>query len=254
LSQEKEHKKEKEAIEVIEAIEAIEAIEVIEEKEEKEAIEAIEAIEAKEKEPGIITPINKGDNIKMKNITSAIVITAVFFCFFNLLLTAGTPASIYDFEMKDIDGNQVPLSQFKDKVILIVNVASKCGNTPQYQGLQEIYSKYKEKGFVILGFPANNFRQQEPGTDAEIKEFCTVNYGVQFPMFSKISVLGEDIHPLYRFLTSTETDPKFAGDIRWNFDKFLVDKHGTIINRFHPKIKPQDPELITAIETALSSK
>ena len=189
----------------------------------------------------------------MKN-TTAVVITAVLFCFFNLLLTAGTAASIYDFEMKDIDGNQVSLSQFKDKVILIVNVASKCGLTPQYQGLQEIYSKYRGKGFVILGFPANNFFKQEPGTNAEIKEFCSVNYGVQFPMFSKISVLGEGIHPLYRFLTGTETNPKFAGEIRWNFDKFLVDKNGTIINRFPPKTKPQDPDIIKAIETALTSK
>jgi glutathione peroxidase len=104
---------------------------------------------------------------------------------------------------------------------------------------------------VILGFPANNFLKQEPGTNAEIKEFCSVNYGVRFPMFSKISVLGEDIHPLYRFLTAAETNPEFAGKIRWNFDKFLVDKNGTIINRFHPKIKPQDPEVIKTIEAAL---
>ncbi|UCH98721.1 MAG: glutathione peroxidase [Candidatus Aminicenantes bacterium] len=175
---------------------------------------------------------------------------AILFCFFNLLI-AGTTASIYDFEMIDIDGNKVSLEKFKVKVVLIVNVASKCGLTPQYKGLQEIYSKYLEKGFVILGFPANNFRQQEPGTNTEIKEFCTVNYGVQFPMFSKISVLGDDIHPLYRFLTGKDTNPKFAGDIRWNFDKFLVDKNGTIISRFHPKIKPQDPKVIDAIEAAL---
>ena len=186
----------------------------------------------------------------MKN-AAGVVITAVLFCFFYLLLTAGTTASIYDFEMMDIDGNQVSLSQFKNKVILIVNVASKCGLTPQYQGLQEIYSKYRGKGFVILGFPANNFLKQEPGTNAEIKDFCSVNYGVQFPMFSKISVLGEDIHPLYRFLTGKETNPEFAGKIRWNFDKFLVDKNGTIINRFHPKTKPQDPDVIKAIEAAL---
>ena len=187
----------------------------------------------------------------MKNKTTAVGLTAILLCFFNLLLMAGTAASIYDFKMLDIDGNKVPLEKFKGKVVLIVNVASKCGFTPQYKGLQEIYSKYLEKGFVILGFPANNFRQQEPGTNAEIKKFCTVNYGVQFPMFAKISVLGEDIHPLYRFLTGKETDPEFAGDIRWNFDKFLIDKNGAIISRFHPKIKPQDPELIKAIETAL---
>ncbi|MGD2090516.1 MAG: glutathione peroxidase [Candidatus Aminicenantes bacterium] len=188
----------------------------------------------------------------MKNTTTAAAITAVLFCFFFILaLRAGTAASIYDFEMSDIDGNKVSLEKFKGKVILMVNVASKCGLTPQYKGLQEVYSKYREKGFVILGFPANNFLKQEPGTNAQIKEFCSVNYGVQFPMFAKISVLGEDIHPLYRFLTGTETNPEFAGKIRWNFDKFLVDKKGTIINRFHPKTKPQDPELIKAIETAL---
>ena len=187
----------------------------------------------------------------MKNTTTAAGITTVLFCIFNLLLMAGAAASIYDFEMVDIDGNKVSLEKFKGKVVLIVNVASKCGLTPQYKGLQEIYGKYQEKGFVILGFPANNFRQQEPGSNAEIKEFCTVNFGVQFPMFSKISVLGEDIHPLYKFLTAKETNPEFAGDIRWNFDKFLFDKNGAIINRYHPKTKPQDPELIKAIETAL---
>jgi glutathione peroxidase len=186
----------------------------------------------------------------MKNTRTAAGLTVILFCFFNLLM-AGTAASIYDFEVSDIDGNKVSLEKFKGKVVLIVNVASKCGLTPQYKGLQAIYSKYRGKGFVILGFPANNFRQQEPGTNAQIKEFCTVNYGVQFPMFSKISVLGEDIHPLYRFLTGKETNPEFAGDIRWNFDKFLVDKNGTIISRFHPKIKPGDPEVIKAIETAL---
>jgi glutathione peroxidase len=186
----------------------------------------------------------------MRNTTAVAGITVILFCFFNLL-TAGTPASIYDFEMLDIDGNKVSLEKFKSKVVLIVNVASKCGLTPQYKGLQEIYGKYREKGLVILGFPANNFMKQEPGSNAGIKEFCSVNYGVQFPMFAKISVSGEDIHPLYRFLTETETNPEFAGKIRWNFDKFLVDKKGTIINRFHPKTKPQDPELIKAIETAL---
>ena len=186
----------------------------------------------------------------MRNTTAAAGITAILFCFFNLLM-AGTAASIYDFEMLDIDGNKVSLEKFKGKVVMIVNVASKCGLTPQYKELQAIYSKYLGKGFVILGFPANNFLQQEPGTNSEIKEFCSVNYGVQFPMFAKISVLGEDIHPLYRFLTGKETNPEFAGDIRWNFDKFLADKNGAIINRFHPKTKPRDPELIKAIETAL---
>jgi glutathione peroxidase len=185
----------------------------------------------------------------MKKRTIIVWIVSFGFFYFNGLSFAGTPSSIYDFEMTDINGKKVSLAQFKEKVVLIVNVASKCGLTPQYKGLQEVYSKYKDKGFVILGFPANNFREQEPGTNADIKEFCTINYGVEFPMFSKISVLGEDIHPLYRFLTGKQTNPEFPGDIRWNFDKFLVNKNGKIINRFHPKIKPQDPKLIEAIET-----
>jgi len=173
------------------------------------------------------------------------------FIYFNIFLLGDAPATIYDFEMTNIDGNKVSLSQFKDKVVLIVNTASKCGLTPQYKELQEIYDKYKDQGFIILGFPANNFREQEPGSNAEIKKFCTLNYGVTFPMFAKISVKGEDIHPLYRFLTSEETDPQFAGEIRWNFDKFLIDKKGKIINRFHPKITPSDPKLVKTIEKAL---
>jgi len=173
------------------------------------------------------------------------------FIYLNIFLLGNAPATIYDFEMTNIDGNKVSLSQFKDKVVLIVNTASKCGLTPQYKELQEIYDKYKDQGFIILGFPANNFREQEPGSNAEIKKFCTLNYGVTFPMFAKISVKGEDIHPLYRFLTSEETDPQFAGEIRWNFDKFLIDKKGKIINRFHPKITPSDPKLVKAIEKAL---
>jgi glutathione peroxidase len=161
------------------------------------------------------------------------------------------PGSIYEFKMKDIDGNIVSLDKYKGEVVLIVNVASKCGLTPQYEGLQKIYSRYKDKGFVILGFPANNFREQEPGTDAEIKEFCTLNYGVQFPMFAKISVKGADIHSLYRFLTEEKTNPGFSGEIRWNFDKFLFDRTGKPIARFHPKVEPEAPELLQTIEAAL---
>lgn len=187
----------------------------------------------------------------MKKTTFTVCLLTGIFISFCASLSASAPTSIYDFEMVNIDGQKVSLSQYKDIVVLIVNTASKCGLTPQYKGLQEVYDLFKDKGFVILGFPANNFKEQEPGTNTEIKDFCSVNYGVQFPMFAKISVLGEDIHPLYRFLTSEETDPQFAGDIRWNFDKFLVDKTGKIINRFHPKVAPQAPELIKAIEEAL---
>jgi len=158
---------------------------------------------------------------------------------------------VLDFTMDGIDGEKVKLEKYKGKVLLVVNVASKCGLTPQYKGLQTIYKKFKDKGFVVLGFPANNFLKQEPGSNAEIKKFCTINYGVEFPMFSKISVKGEDIHPLYRYLTGKDTNPQFAGEIRWNFDKFLVDKNGNVVHRFHPKTTPGDEKVLAAIEAAL---
>jgi glutathione peroxidase len=159
--------------------------------------------------------------------------------------------SIYDFIVKNIDGEDVKLSIYKGKVLFIVNVASKCGYTPQYDGLQKIYTRYNDKGFIVLGFPANNFGNQEPGLNSEIKEFCRLNYGVSFPMFAKISVKGEDIHPLYLFLTSKETNPGFAGEISWNFNKFLVDKSGKIIGRFESKDKPDSDKLVDAIQKAL---
>jgi glutathione peroxidase len=165
--------------------------------------------------------------------------------------TVGAASSIYDFSLKDIDGKQVSLSQYRGKVVLLVNVASKCGLTPQYEALQGLYQKYQAKGFVILGFPANNFMGQEPGTEQEIKTFCSIKYNVTFPLFSKISVKGENIHPLYQFLTSKETNPEFGGDIKWNFNKFLVDKNGKIVARFEPQVKPDTPEVIQAIEKAL---
>ena len=165
-----------------------------------------------------------------------------------------TMNSIYDFTMKDIDGNDVKLEQFKGKAILIVNVASKCGFTSQYEGLQKIYSQYKDQDFVILGFPANNFMRQEPGTNEEIKQFCSLNYNVTFPMFSKISVKGKDIDPLYKFLTEKETNPEFFGDISWNFNKFLVDQEGKIVARFGSRVKPESEEMIQAIEKILASK
>lgn len=160
--------------------------------------------------------------------------------------------SIYDFTVQDIDGKDIPLSDFKGKVLLIVNVASKCGYTSQYAGLQKLYETYQERGLIILGFPANNFGQQEPGTNAEIKAFCSVNYGVTFPVFSKISVKGEDIHPLYKMLTSKETNPEFAGDISWNFNKFLVDKNGKIVTRFESGDKPESEKVTSAIEKLLN--
>src|SRR6185295_16557950 len=159
--------------------------------------------------------------------------------------------SIYDFSLKDIDHKEINLSQYRGKVVLVVNVASRCGYTPQYEGLQKVYMKYKDRGFVILGFPANNFMGQEPGTDEEIKTFCSAKYNVTFPIFSKISVKGDDIHPLYKFLTSKETNPEFGGDIKWNFNKFLMDKNGKIIARFEPPVKPESDQVIQAIEKAL---
>jgi glutathione peroxidase len=160
-------------------------------------------------------------------------------------------SSIYDFTLKDIDHKEVNLGQYRGKVVLVVNVASRCGYTPQYEGLQKVYLKYKDRGFVILGFPANNFMSQEPGTDEEIKTFCSTKYNVTFPIFSKISVKGDDIHPLYRFLTSKETNPEFAGDIKWNFSKFLLDRNGKIIARFEPKVTPESDTVIQAIEKSL---
>ena len=156
------------------------------------------------------------------------------------------------FTMKDIDGKDVDLAQYKGKVVLIVNVASKCGNTPQYKQLEEAYKKYGDKGFVILGFPANEFRGQEPGTNEDIKKFCTEKYNVDFPMFSKIVVKGDGQSPLYKYLTSKETNPKAAGDITWNFEKFLIGKDGQVAARFTPKTKPDAPEVVKAIETELA--
>ena len=159
--------------------------------------------------------------------------------------------SIYDIPVKTIDGKATTLGEYKGKVLLIVNVASQCGYTPQYEGLEKIYEQYRSKGLVILGFPANNFGGQEPGTEAEIKTFCSTKYNVTFPMFSKLSAKGADIHPLYKFLTEKETNPNFAGDIKWNFNKFLIDKTGNPIARFDSADKPESPKVTQAIEQAL---
>lgn len=156
-----------------------------------------------------------------------------------------------DFTVKNIDGHDVNLRQYRGDVVLIVNVASKCGNTPQYAGLEAMYKKYHDQGLVILGFPANNFGHQEPGTDSQIKTFCTSTYDVTFPMFSKISVKGDDIAPLYQYLIHVQTTPKPAGDVSWNFEKFLVGRDGKVIARFAPKVKPENPELADAVASAL---
>ncbi|MGQ0542019.1 MAG: glutathione peroxidase [Blastocatellia bacterium] len=162
--------------------------------------------------------------------------------------------SIYEFTMKNIDGADVKLDAYKGKVTMIVNVASKCGLTTQYQGLQALYDKHKDKGFVVLGFPANNFLGQEPGTEKEIKDFCTLKYNVTFPMFSKLSVRGTDQHPFYTFLTHKQSNPGFDGDITWNFEKFVADRSGKIIARFSPTTTPDDPKITETIEAALAVK
>jgi glutathione peroxidase len=165
---------------------------------------------------------------------------------------ANPPTSIYDFTVTSIDGNSVPLSKYKGKVLLIVNTASLCGNTPQYKALEAIYEKYKGQGFRILGFPANNFAHQEPGNNASIKEFCTSKYHVSFDMFSKLSVAGDDQSPLYAFLTDKTTDPSFGGPIEWNFAKFLVARDGSIVDRFPASHYPDQPDVVSAIEAALA--
>jgi glutathione peroxidase len=165
--------------------------------------------------------------------------------------TAARATSIYDFTMKSIDGQPVSLKTYSGKVVLLVNVASRCGFTPQYAGLEALYEKYKDRGLVIVGIPANNFGSQEPGTNEEIKKFCSSKYNVSFPMMAKVSVLGEDKTPLYQFLTDKSQDPQFGGDIKWNFTKFLFDRKGNLLARFEPNVTPDSPEVQTAVESAL---
>lgn len=162
--------------------------------------------------------------------------------------TAAEPGKIYSFEMKSIDGKPVPLSNYKGKVLLVINVASQCGFTPQYEGLEELYKKYEDKGLRILAFPANEFGAQEPGSDAEIKTFCSRNYGVTFDLFSKIVVKGEGIHPFYKFLTA---ESGFNGEIPWNFSKFLFDKNGKPVARYGPEVEPSSKQLVRKIEESL---
>jgi glutathione peroxidase len=159
-------------------------------------------------------------------------------------------SAVYSFTLNSIDGTPAPLADYKGKVVLLVNVASQCGYTPQYSALEAIYEKYKDRGFVILGFPANNFGAQEPGTNEEIKTFCTRKYSVTFPMYSKISVKGADQAPLYAYLTK-ETPAGIAGEIKWNFTKFLVDRDGKVVQRFESAVTPDSQEVVAAIEKEL---
>jgi glutathione peroxidase len=167
---------------------------------------------------------------------------------------ASAVAPALRFTMKSLDGKDVNLAQYQGKVILMVNTASKCGNTPQYKPLEALYNKYADQGFVILGFPSNDFGHQEPGTDIEISAFCTKNYGVTFDMFSKVDVKGDNICDLYRFLTSPDTDKPFAGTITWNFEKFLIGRDGNVVARFKPKTQPDSDEVVGAIEAELAKK
>src|SRR5215213_2323080 len=175
-------------------------------------------------------------------------------CLYCTESASAKPPTVFDFKMKDIDGKDIKLKKYKGNVLLVVNTASKCGYTPQYESLQTIYDKYSAQGFYVLGFPANNFGGQEPGTEAQIKEFCSSKYNVTFPMTSKISVKGDDQHALYKFLTHKDTNGDFAGDIEWNFAKFLVDRNGNVMARFASKTTPDDPKVTGAVEKALAAE
>ena len=177
----------------------------------------------------------------------------VYLLFGAVLIMATTlfaASRLYSFTLNSIDGKPAPLGDYKGKVVLLVNVASQCGYTPQYSALEAIYEKYKAQGFVILGFPANNFGAQEPGTNEEIKTFCTRKYSVTFPMYAKISVKGSDQAPLYAYLTK-DTGAGISGEIQWNFTKFLVDRNGNIVQRFEPAVTPDSKEVTEAIEKQL---
>jgi glutathione peroxidase len=167
-----------------------------------------------------------------------------------LAAEAGTPTTLLDFTLKRIDGAEQSLSDYEGQVLLIVNVASKCGLTKQYAGLESLYEEYRSRGFAVLGFPANDFLRQEPGTDAEIADFCRATYAVEFPMFSKLHVKGPDQHPLYGYLTGLPAP--IGGKVKWNFQKYLVDRRGRVVERFKPKVDPRDPVIVEAIEALLA--
>jgi glutathione peroxidase len=179
------------------------------------------------------------------------ILLAAMFLLAIFVNTGWTEDNIYSFAVETIDGESKNLSDYQGKALLVVNTASFCGYTPQYKGLEELYQRYKGQGFEVLAFPANNFKNQEPGTAAEIKNFCQLNYKTTFPLFAKISVAGEDIHPLYRYLTG---ESGFNGPISWNFNKFVVSPEGKVVARFESKVTPQDPQLVSAVEQHLPVK
>jgi glutathione peroxidase len=175
----------------------------------------------------------------------------IFFAGLMMVIVLGAMAqgkTLYDFKATTLEGQAFDLSSLKGKKVLVVNTASKCGLTPQYETLQKLYDKYKDRNFVIIGFPANNFMKQEPGTNAEIKEFCTKNYGVSFPMMSKISVKGDDIDPLYKWLTLKTLNGVVDAEVQWNFQKFMIDEQGKLVGFVSPKEKPDSEKIINWIE------
>ncbi len=184
-------------------------------------------------------------------IVGVVVVALLIWVGYSRVSAGGEAVNVLRHTMTDINGEAVDLAQYEGQVVMIVNVASKCGFTPQYEALEALYQEYKDRGFVILGFPANDFMGQEPGTDEEILEFCSLNYGVTFPMFSKVSVLGRNKAPLYDDLVSRRTNPDHGGMIKWNFTKFLIGRDGKPVARFAPTTEPNADDVIEALERAL---
>jgi glutathione peroxidase len=197
--------------------------------------------------------------MKMTIIAIVIILAAVLFMAFKLRPSVKSPngqmiqtdKSVYDYTLTDIDGKAVNLGNFKGKVLVLVNVASKCGLTPQYEQIESFYESWKDKNVVVLGFPANNFMGQEPGSNEEIKTFCSTKYGVTFPMFSKISVKGDDMHPLYQYLTKKELNGWHEGEVSWNFQKFLINKKGEVVASFSPRTTVLEKEVLDAVNAEL---
>lgn len=188
----------------------------------------------------------------MRNLIAIFTVAWLAATFTGLKAQNMSDQTIYQFEMIDIQGEKVSLEDYKGKVVLLVNVASQCGLTPQYADLEEVFEKYKDQGFVVLGFPANNFGSQEPGTDAEIHTFCTTSFGVKFPMFSKISVKGEDQHELYKFLTTKSLNGYEDSEVQWNFQKYLVNQEGKLIEVISPTTRVNSEEVTQQLESLLN--
>lgn len=190
----------------------------------------------------------------MSRLPSLVLTVGAFAMTVGVASAADKAPPALDFRMKALDGKEVDLSKYQGKVVIVVNVASKCGLTPQYKQLQALHEKYEKNGLVILGFPCNQFRQQEPGTAEEIQEFCTANYGVTFPLFAKIEVNGEGACPLYNHLTALDLKPTGKGEISWNFEKFIIGRSGKVVARFAPRTTPDAPEVLKVIEAELAKK